>query len=160
MQTQQLATIGTLRLFELTKSERGEFVTQLIERMDNGLADPLETHLQIKNMEDIIKQTTGNETYKKYVLDAAEKEGRSFMHHNAKFEIKEVGTKYDFTNCNDPEYAEMCEMMESLKERMKAKETFLKTISGKGLEILVGDELVTVYPPVKTSTTSVAVTLK
>lgn len=161
MQTNELTTISVLRLFETSKDERGEFVHQLIEKLDNGEADPLETHLQVKCMEDVVKQVTSNEKYKEFILEAAKKEGKSFMHHNAKFEIKEVGTKYDFESCNDQEYNELTKEFDDLKEKIKQRETFLKTIAPKGMDIITGEgEVITIYPPVKTSTTSVAVTLK
>lgn len=158
--TTELQPINVLRLFETTKDERSIFVTQIIERFESGEADPLETHLQIKCMEEVVKQVTGNEKYKDYVLTAAQKEGKSFAFHNAKFETKEVGTKYDFSKCGDLEYTILLEQLEKYKEAVKAKETFLKTLPGAGMEVLQGDELVKVYPPAKSSTTSVCVTLK
>jgi len=161
MLTQELTPVSVLRLFETSKDERGEFVTQIIERLDNGEVDPLEVHLQTKCVEDLVKQITSNEGYKKHVLTAAEKYGKSFQHHNAKFEIKEVGVKYDFAVCNDPEITALHQQMEQLKEQIKQRETFLKTVPQKGLELVTTDgECVTVFPPTKLSTTSVAVTLK
>lgn len=160
MQT-ELSPINIVRLFELNKSERGEFATQIIERIESGEADPIQVHLQLKCAEDLIKQVNSNDTYKSTLLDAAEKNGKSFTFHNSKFEIKEVGVKYDFEKCNDPEWYELNAKLDALKDEIKAREMFLKTVSQKGLEIVTGEgEVITIYPPVKTSTTSVAVTLK
>ena len=49
-----------------------------------------------------------------------------------------------------------------LKEKIKAKQDFLKTVPISGLSILVEStgEMVTVYPPSKSSTTAVSVSLK
>lgn len=153
--------LSIIRLFETTKDQRSSFVVQIIDKLESGNADPLETHLQVKCMEETIKQITSNDTYKNYVLEAAQKEGKSFAFHNAKFEVKETGVKYDYSKCADPEYAELAAKMETLKEQVKAREAFLKTVPVSGMDIITTDgEAVKVYPPSKTSTTSVAVTLK
>ncbi len=160
--TQELTTTSILSLFDTTKEQRESFALDLINRIDNGQVDPLKAHLQLKCMEDIIKKLNDNSNYKAGLLAAAEKMGgKSFQLHNAKFEIKEVGTKYDFSNSGDPVYADLAVKMEQLKTEMKARESFLKTVPLKGMPILIEDtgEAVTVFPPSKTSTTSVAVTL-
>jgi hypothetical protein len=51
-------------------------------------------------------------------------------------------------------------MSEQANEVLKARQDFLKTVPSKGMELKVDDEVVTVYPPSKSSTTSIAVTLK
>jgi hypothetical protein len=160
MESTYLAPTSILRLFETTKSERGSFVTQVIERLENGDVDPLETHLQVKSMEDLIKQITDSKEYKKLLLDAASKHGKSFEYHSAKFETKEVGSKYDFSNCGDPIHDELEQKAKSAADALKERQYFLKTLPVKGLEILINDELITIYPPSKTSTTAIAVTLK
>lgn len=161
--TQELTTTSILSLFETTKVERQEFAIRVVEALDNGNVEPLKVHLQVKCMEDIIKLLNSNTKYKTHILEAAQVYNqKSFDFQNAKVEIKEMGTKYDFSLCNDPVlnglYAKQCEF----DALVKARETMLKTISEKGM-IITDDEsgeTFTVYPPAKTSTTSVAITLK
>jgi hypothetical protein len=43
---------------------------------------------------------------------------------------------------------------------IKERQSFLKGIPAQGMETLFEDELVTLYPPTKTSTTSISVNLK
>jgi hypothetical protein len=101
MQT-ELTTTSILSLFETTKEERQSFCLDIVSKLESGEANPLKVHLQIKAAEDLIKKLNENTVYKSYLLDASQKYGaKSFEYGNAKFEIKEVGTKYDFTNCND-----------------------------------------------------------
>lgn len=159
---QEITTTGILSLFETTKEERLSFCNDLIEKIDNGEADALKIHLQIKSAEDMIKRLNENSIYKKHLLDAAEKMGgKSFDFHNAKFEIKEVGVKYDYSQCNDPELSEMSAQLTDLEAKVKARQKFLQMIPLAGMAIITNDgEAVTVYPPSKSSTTSVAVTLK
>lgn len=159
--TQDLTTTSILSLFETTKEQRQSFVNDLLMRLESGEVNPLTVHLQVKCMEDIIKQLTGTEEYKKAILAESEKYGaKNFQFHNAKIEIKEVGVKYDFSKCDDPLLNELESKSEEVATKLKERQTMLKTIPLSGMDIMVGDELVKVYPPSKSSTTSVAVTLK
>lgn len=161
METQEMSTTSILALFETDKAQRESFCMDLISRIDSGEADPLKVHLQIKCLESIIKMLNENTVYKSAVLDASEKQGaKTFQFHNAKFEIKEVGTKYDFSKCNDPLHAVLTQNLEIAKDELKERETLLKSVPAKGMDVRVNDELVTVYPPSKSSVTAVAVTLK
>ena len=152
-------TVTNLSLFETSKQERQNFAEQITNNLLEGLADPLKVHLQVKCMEDFIKQITSNSVYKDLIVTEAIKYGKTFEHHNAKFEIKEAGVKYDFQNCNDPILKELEDKFSILDTEVKERQKFLKSIK-ESVEVLIGDEIVTLYPPVKTSTTSVTVNLK
>lgn len=169
--TEQLTTVNILSLFETTKEQRSTFMNDIVQRLRDEEVDPLKIHLQIKAMEEIINGLTNTAEktnknfllaidYKKMLLEAAEKNGKKFQMFNAEFSIKEVGTVYDWSKCADPELEEMLAEQDTLKEKIKAKQDFLKTVPEAGLDIRVVDELVTVYPPAKSSTTAVAVSLK
>jgi len=88
------------------------------------------------------------------------KYGKTFEHYNAKFEIKEMGVKYDYSVCQDAVYNNLKNKLVVLEDEIKAREKFLKTIPSQGLETLIEDEVVTLYPPNKTSTTTISVNLK
>jgi uncharacterized alpha-E superfamily protein len=148
------------RLFQTTKEERSQIVTEVITRISEGTVNPLSIHLQVKCLEDMLKQLTSSKEYKSLVLDESEKYGKSFEFQNAKFDIREMGVKYDFSNCNDPLLAEMEAKIEVLNKEIKSRQEFLKGVPKSGIEVVAGDELVMVYPPSKSSTTTVSVTLK
>lgn len=161
--TEQLTTTSILSLFDTTKEQRESFALDVINRLEAGDADPLKVHLQVKCMEEMIKTLTANTRYKSALLDAAEKHGtKSFQFHNAKFDIREVGTKYDYSNCGDPVHQRLDQQVASLTIELKAREKFLQTMPEKGMPTFDEEtgEALTLYPPSKTSTTSVAVTLK
>ena len=153
-------TISNLSLFETTKQERQNFAIQVTNNLLEGMADPLKVHLQVKCMEDIIKQLTSNTVYKDAVLTEAQKYGKTFDQHNAKFEIKEMGVKYDYSNCNDPIYQALEDEAAKIDALIKDRQKMLKAMPESGQEILIDDELVKVYPPTKSSTTTVTVNLK
>ncbi len=166
-------TTSILSLFETTKEQRATFITDVVERLQNGEVDPLKVHLQVKAMEEIINGLTCTDekknklftmalNYKAMLLEAAEKHGKKFQLHNAEFSIKEVGTTYDWSKCEDPELNELLAQQEALKEKIKTKQDFLKTVPAAGLLITIEEtgETIRVFPPAKSSTTSVAVSLK
>lgn len=171
--TEQLTTSSILSLFETTKGQRKSFIEDIVERLRSGEADPLKVHLQVKAMEEIITGLTSTDEkknknftvaidYKNMLLQAAEKYGKKFQLHNAEFSVKEVGTSYDWTKCEDNELADLLSQQEAIKEKIKAKQDFLKTVPLEGLLITseATGETFKVYPPAKSSTTSVAVSLK
>lgn len=156
----EISATSVLSMLETTKEQRTSFVNQVIERIEEGSVSPLTIHLQVKCTEDLLKQLKDNPTYKAAVLEASEKMGKSFTHHNGKFEIKEMGTKYDYSQCNDAEYNALIADKMVLDEKLKQREAFLKNTPPHGIEVRRDDELVTIFPPSKSSTTAVAVTLK
>jgi len=155
----KIATVTDLSLFETTKAERQDFAQCVINSLKEGFIDPLKVHLQVKCLEDIVKQLTSHPDYKDLTLGEASKHGKSFEIHNAKFEVKEMGVKYDYSNCGDPVYNELAQKMAELETEIKDRQAFLKAVK-PSTEILVEDEVVVLYPPIKTSTTSITVNLK
>lgn len=155
----KIATVTDLSLFETTKAERQDFAQSVVNGLKEGISDPLKVHLQVKCMEDLIKQITSHPDYKDLTLDEAAKYGKSFEHYNAKFEIKEMGVKYDYSNCGDPIYNQLANELAELEKKVKDRQTFLKAVQ-PGTELLIEDEVIILYPPVKTSTTSITVNLK
>ena len=152
-------SVTNLSLFETSKQERQNFAEQITNNLLEGLADPLKIHLQIKCMEDLIKQITSNSIYKDLIVTEAAKYGKTFEHHNAKFEIKEAGVKYNYENCNDPILKDLEDKFAYIENEMKDRQKFLKSIKGS-VQVLIQDELLTLYPPIKTSTTSITINLK
>ena len=97
-----ITTYTDLSLFETSKGERYAFAQGVVNNAKEGLINPLKLHLQVKCLEDLIKQITSNPDYKELTLDEAYKYGKTFEQYNAKFEIKEMGVKYDYTACGCP----------------------------------------------------------
>jgi hypothetical protein len=164
----ELSTDNILSLFETDKQQRSSFALQVIQGLQDGTADPLKVHLQIKGMEEIIhmftdrkKYPTTADTYQCLLLEAAEQHGKTFEYQNAKFSIKETGAQYSFSSCNDEIICNLHSQMEALKASIKERETFLKNLPKEGIDAITQfGEVVRIYPPAKYSTTSVIVSLK
>jgi len=166
---QAMSPLNKLALLNSNKAQRKQFVLQIIESLENGTADPLEVHIFLKNIEQIFKMLTDEKTgqqyatrYKTMLMDAAEKEaGKSFEKYNAKFQVKEAGTKYDWSACKDVKIALLLDEQKALNEEIEKRQEFLKNVPESGL-IMTDEstgETYKIFRPTKTSTTTISVTL-
>ena len=145
-------------LFRTSKIERQLFVASIVETIEQGQTNPLKIHLQIKAMEDIITQLKENVTYRHALLSEAEKHGKKFEYQNAEIAIREVGTKYDYSTTEDVVIADLLRQKEELDKVIKNRQKMLQTLPASGMADPINGNMI--YPAVKTSTTSVVVTLK
>lgn len=162
-QLEEITPIQIIELFDTTKAQRESFVNKLMGEIYAGTVDPLKVHLQLKCTEQILKSINDKPEYKEAVLDSANKYNlKSFQFQSAKVEIKEVGVKYDWSKCEDPRLIELMGQEQAIKEAIKLRQSFLQGAPEEG--VLITDEetgeTCKVYPPVKSSTTSVVVMLK
>jgi hypothetical protein len=159
--TQELTTINILSLFETNKAQRASFVNDVVDRLESGSINPLNVHLQVKAMEDVVKLLNDNKVYKSIVLDAAEKNGKKFSYQSAEFSTREVGVKYDYSQCNDTELNDLQQQAEAINAKLKTRQEFIKSLPIEGIDVITTEgEVTRIYPPAKSSTTSVVVTLK
>lgn len=128
--------------------------------IENGNALPAAEALSA--MEAFVKEVKGNKQYIDFVRDEIAKHGKSANTvTGTKIELAEVGTKYDFSKCEDRLLIEIQTSIDTLDAELSARKDFLKTVPLSGL--LVTDEntgeTYKVYPPSKTSTSSYKVTI-
>ena len=158
----KLTVQSILSLFQTDKAQRAAFVSDIIERLREGNAKPLEVHLQAKAMIEIAEALIDNKDYRDILLEEATKYGKAFDYQNAKFSIREVGTKYDYSKCEDLTLIDLQERAERATKALKERQDFLKVVPISG--VLFTDEITgetyKIYPPSKTSTTSLVVSLK
>ena len=145
-----------------TKEERTQVVREIFQELLEGRINPMELHIRMKSIEEVVKQLTSMPAYKAIVLDDAEKHGKSFQYHNAKVDIREVGVKYDYSVCGNGALADLYEKQDAINDAIKDLEMYHKQLPTSGIQVVIQStgEVETHYPPAKTSTTSVAVTLK
>lgn len=172
MEQVQLSAPAILSLFQTDKAQRSSFVQKLVEAIEDGDINPLDAHLQLKAMEDIINSLTNKDEaknklnheyakrYHSLLMEEVDKHGKQFEYHQSKITIGEVGTKYDYSVCNDPELEEMQKQLEEMQGKVKAKQKFLQTLPEEGIQKVTEEgEVIMLYKPTKTSTTSLKVTL-
>lgn len=124
---------------------------------NNNCIDALDTFVK---MEYLIKEIRGNKEFIELVRDEISKHGKSMTTATGvKVELAEVGTTYDFDNCNDPEYMELVSLRDYYEDELRKRKDYLKSLP-KSIEILTKDgEVITINPPIKASKSSFKTTL-
>lgn len=161
---QQLTTTSILALFNTNSEQRKTFINSLIASVEAGDVDPLKIHYELKCIESIIDAINKNKKYKQAVLDAAQKYGsKPFEYSNALVETVELGTKFDWSKCNDQQLVDALKDFDEKKKWITDRQEMLKKVDPAS-GMLITDEQTgdtfKVCPPTKTSTTGIKITLK
>ena len=149
--------VSTLSVFPNTKEQVSLFANKLRTELENGEVNPLEIITMQKAIEKVFDAV--KPTLSELARAEAEKHGKSFDFKGAKIECVEVGTKYDFSECGHLDYSDLCDKINQLTEMKKNYETMIKTYKEPQNLISLNGDVMTVYPPKKTSTSSIKVTL-
>ena len=155
-----ITTMDVINLSPSTKTEAAIFAQKLIADVEVGVTNPLELAVKMKAIQDALDVV--KEAIKRHVIQEAERyEGKTFNAYQAEMTIMEAGVKYDYESCGDPEWMRCNQAFISAKE---AKDACEKRLKAMNKPMSVNDEetgeVVTVRPPLKTSTTTVKITLK
>jgi hypothetical protein len=143
---------STLSVLPNTKDEVKAFANKLRIEILNGEVDPLMITKVKKAFEMVFDSI--KDDLRTAAVEVAEKYGNGkFGLHGSEYQVKEMGVRYDYDGCGDPIY-------KKLKDNIKSREAMLKSLSEpfKYIEPETGEEI-TINPPVKSSTTTVQVTL-
>ena len=151
--------ISTLSQLPETKKQIEVFASQLENGLINGLIIPTDLLRFQKAMEKVFEKI--KPTLIESAISEVEHYEKNAVIKGSEFSIVEAGVKYDYSDCNDPVYNEHLHNLEIAKERLKERETFLKCIK-EPMHFINDDtgEALTLYPPKKTSTTTLKVTFK
>jgi hypothetical protein len=145
-----------INLLAADKSTLDSFISHLLQEVEGGSVDNLELYAKlsglIKGLEEVKKFSLG------FALDDIEKHGGRFEAYGYKLAKKEAGARYDFSNCNHPEWIAYNEKIKEYSDCQKAIESTLKTLKDP-IQIMLEDtgEIVQVNPPIKKSTTTIEV---
>lgn len=125
--------------FGLTKSQIEFFAGKALEEIDSGRYNPLEIHLCLKAMEELVKRI--KEGIADQVLTEAEKYGKSFYYLGARVQLTERRT-YDYSK--DDTWSQ-------INRSLKQREELLKYLTGPLADTETGD----IINPVSYKITSV-----
>lgn len=152
--------IGAARMLPTTQTQIDVFSDQVIESVRQGEANPIEVLVIMKAFEKAQERIL-KEIREHFVNEASKYPENAFDFNGAKIEKAEVGTKYNYSICNDPIYKRRLEISEQAKEQLKEREDFLKSLK-EPLKYIDEDtgEVIRIIPPLKTSTTSLKVSIK
>jgi hypothetical protein len=151
--------ISTLSQLPETKHQIEVFASQLENGLNNGQIIASDLLRFQKAMEKVFEKI--KPTLIENALNEISQYEKNSVIKGSEFSIVEAGVKYDYSNCNDPVYNEHFQNLENAKERLKERETFLKCIK-EPMHFINEDtgEAITLYPPKKTSSTTLKVTFK
>ena len=151
---------GTLNLLANTQTEIDVFSDSVIRSVKDGEVSAIKVLIQLKAME----RATGrilNEIKENYLNEADKYPGNKFDYMGNQVEKAELGTKYDYIHCGDPVYRFYLQQVDSATKSLKDREIFLKALKEP---ITIVDEMtgevVTIVPPLKSSTSGLKVTIK
>lgn len=151
---------GVIELFSTSKQGVERFSRQIIDAVKGGEIDPLKVRVWLKTVETIAeivnKATKGNQ------LTAADKYSeRVFEVYGASVEKSEVGTKYDFTVCGDPDWEQFQIVEETAKKSRIERERFLRALPGPtSILYETSGEVLTIRPPLKKTEQGLKITIK
>ncbi len=144
----------TLQDLKPTKTDIKIATDILIQQVDNGEVNPIDAALQLKVMEEFIKDA--REKLNKYTIDELYKYQACKVNiYDAKIEIAETGVKYDYST--DIVWQKLKQDNELTSSALKEREDLLKKIPAGSQLVDENGEVAT--GPTKTSTTSYKITL-
>jgi|KBSMisStaDraftv2_1062788.scaffolds.fasta_scaffold363225_1 hypothetical protein len=150
--------MSVLELFSTSKDSIKLFGDSIIDQVKEGNADPLRIAALTRSMEAIAKYV--NDNLKDNQKNEAQKYGdKPFMAHGCEMQYTSVKTDYVYAVCGDPIWNELQLESAKLNEQIKQRQEWLKTM-GNPQDVRVGDELVTIIPPMKKTQMGLKVTIK
>lgn len=142
-----------------SKDSINGLVDKILKPIENGEVNVLQAQATVSALEQVLD--TVSKTIKPLVLDEIAKfpKGQIVQSNGVRFDSKEAGAKYDYSECGDLELNDLVKQAAELDLRIKERQTFLKGI--KGTEMLTykqTGEIIEVHPPKKKSTTTFVTT--
>jgi len=153
-------TLSVFRVMPENKKEIQKFGDELLNSVLIGDENPLEIDGRLKALEELINYVRKSDEFQEYLLNEAEKEGaKSFERGSFKYQVKETGTKYDYSQCGDTILNNLEKNKASIDNKIKVRKNTLKTLNFDSdiFDAETGEKL---YPPSKTSTTKVITILR
>ena len=149
--------VQLLTLMANTSTQITVFSDGVIEAVQGGEIPALTVLVQLKAME------TASERIRKEIrpnmLNEIDKQPDTFQYLGNKITKAEHGTKYEFENCNHPGWNDLTKIINNAIEQRKEIEATLKTLKAP-TTLVFEDEIVTVNPPIKKSTSGINISIK
>jgi len=143
-----MEAITLIKALPSNKTELDNYVNLVKQQILSGSENPLKIAIQLKAMGEIISSLTKDADIKSLILDEAEKyPEKSFDDYGARFEKKEVGVKYDYSN--DGKWVKINNEIKVLSILRKDREDLLKTIKSENVADSESGEILN--PPIKKS---------
>lgn len=144
-----------------SKTEQKTMAEALVEQAKNGEVNLLKVHAAFENLKGVMDSYLKNPDIKRLEIEEVQKYENDVANaYGAKFEIAQVGVKYDYTLCGHKEYNRIQQQIAELQVKAKQMEEIMKL--NKEMWVYTDTETgeqYEVYPPEKTGSMSVKVTI-
>jgi hypothetical protein len=150
--------LSVINLMPCTKAEIEKFSVILKDEALNGYVNPLEFYVKLKAIIETCSRLIADDEIQTAAMKEHEKEGlKEVCVLGSKVMIRENGTRYDFTGCNDPIWEDCKTLADTATKTLKDREAFLKTIR-PGMKVADAETGELLSAPVKLSKTGIVVT--
>jgi hypothetical protein len=126
-------------------------------QIEEGYTNPLEFTIRAKMLMEALN-TTIDKT-KDLAMTEQSRYGKTANIYGAEVTQVESGIKVDYSVCNDPEYQILQEEYEIARKNLMERQIFLRSIKEPMTIVTRDGEVVTINPPIKSSTTTLRVKL-
>ena len=151
----------TVNKIPASKEEQAVLSSAMINSVLDGEIDPIKAVIQAKSLVETLTLFIKDKGVNDLVIREVEKYGKQTSKDGATIAIKEVGSKWDYSECGDPIYNRLSSQKAEIEEKLKEREALLKATKEPRTEVdEETGEVYTVNPPSKSSTTSYAITFK
>ena len=148
-----------VRPVQLSKDAMEGSAEQIADLVKSGHANPLDVSTKIAWMINVLEKA--RKLIQEDSVDEIEKHNGKANINGAKVEKAETGTTYDYAGCGDHVWDANDALAKSAAEARKAREKFLRALTGPLTEVNTDTGAVdTINPPVKSSTTNIKISFE
>lgn len=155
----QILTFEGLQLQSLNKEAIVSQSLLVRDNINDGYLDALEVLISAKKMQELGKQL--EEVSRPIAEDKTRlQKGEVYKTQSVEVIEKTIGSKTDYSNCNDEVWEKLQQDLSDLKEAIKQRETFLSAIKEQTTIVTNDGEVITLYPPIKSGRIGLSLTIK
>ena len=125
----------------------------------DGNLDALEVLISAKKMQELGKQL---EDISRPIAEDKTVLGRGEIYKLQSVEVMEktIGSKTDYSTCDDPEWDSLQQALSDIKDAIKRREAFLSAITSPTTIVTNDGEIITINPPIKSGRLGLSLTIK
>jgi hypothetical protein len=129
------------------------------DNINDGYLDALEVLISAKKMQELGKQL--EEVSRPIAEDKTRlQKGEVYKTQSVEVVEKTIGSRTDYSNCNDEFWEKLQQDLSDLKEAIKQREAFLNALTTQTKIITNDGEIVTLNPPIKSGRIGLSLTIK
>jgi len=155
----QLINFEGLQLQSLNKEAIVSQSLLVRDNINDGYLDALEVLISAKKMQELGKQL--EEISRPIAEDKTRlQKGEIYKTQSVEVVEKTIGSRTDYSNCNDDVWEKLQQDLSDLKEAIKQREAFLNALTTQTTIVTNDGEIVTLNPPIKSGRIGLSLTIK